>query len=127
MTTTPTDHESRALPPHANLTEDPTQYVVELDVSDFVADELDVIHHGRFLTVVGEHETATNEEPFSLHERLEETFSLPSDIVGWGVEAFYRRGMLEIKAPRCGPLPIERHVPVRTRPNGVINADATPC
>jgi HSP20 family molecular chaperone IbpA len=115
------------LPPHANLIEDSTKYVVEFDVSDFAQAELDVMLHGRFLTVVGEHESATSEQPFSVHERLEETISLPEDVLAEGVEATFDRAMLEIRVPRYASLQGERHVPLHRKANSVINPDATPC
>jgi HSP20 family molecular chaperone IbpA len=126
MTTTEVDHAAPILAPHASLIEEPARYVIELEVSGFAPNELDVTLHGRFLTVVGEHATATNELPFSVHERMEETFSLPEDVLGERVEAIFTRGTLEIRAPRFASLQGERHVRVRTKPNG-INPDATPC
>jgi HSP20 family molecular chaperone IbpA len=125
--TTMADAAVPHLPPHANLTGDSTKYVIELDLSDFAQTELDVTLHGRFLTVVGEHETPTNDRPFSVHERLEETFSLPEDVLGEGVEAIFERGTLEIRVPRYASLQGERHVPIHRKPNGAFNPDATPC
>jgi HSP20 family molecular chaperone IbpA len=127
MATMEIDHAVPTLPPHANLIEGPTNYVIELDVSDFAHAELDVSLHGRFLTVVGEHETPANDQPFSVHERLEETFSLPEDVHGDGVEAILEGGTLEIRIPRRAPVHGERHVPIHRRSKGAINPDATPC
>jgi HSP20 family molecular chaperone IbpA len=127
MATIEVDHPVPSLPPRASLVEEPTRYVLELDVSDFAETELDVRLHGRFLTVVGEHETATNEQPFSMYERLEETFSLPEDVLGEELEAVFDRGTLEIRAPRYASLQTERRVPIHGKAKGVINPDATPC
>ena len=68
MATMEADHPVLTLPPHANLIEDPTKFVIELDLSDFALSELHVTLHGRFLTVVGEREP-TNGQPFSVHGR----------------------------------------------------------
>lgn len=121
------DHPVRTLPRHTNLIEDPMTYLIELDVSDFARSDLAVTVHGRFLTIVGEHTTATNERPFSVHERLEESFSLPDDVLRDQVEAIFKRGTLEIRAPRYTPSDGEWHVPIRGAANWAINPDATPC
>ncbi len=126
MTTIESDHAVLRLPLHAQVSEEPGAYLVELDVSGFDQAELDLTLHGRSLTVVGEHDDADSEQRFGVHERLEETFSLPDDVLTDRIEAFFGRGKLEIKAPRCGSQPHSRRVPVR-RTNGLINADATPC
>jgi HSP20 family molecular chaperone IbpA len=126
MTTNESDHGIPRLPLDAHVSEEPGAYVVELDVSGFDQGELDLTLHGRSLTVVGERDDADLEQGFGVHERLEETFSLPDDVLTDRIEAFFGRGKLEIKVPRCGLQPDSRRVPVR-RTTGVINADATPC
>ena len=127
MTTIEADHAVLRLPLHAQVSEEPATYVLELDVTGFDQDELDLTLHGNALTIVGEHEEAGTDRTFGVHERLEETFSLPDDVVTDRIEALLGRGTLEIKAPRCAARqPDRRRVPVRKR-NGVINADATPC
>ncbi len=126
MTTIESDRAIVRLPLDAHVSEEPGAYVLELDVSGFDQGELDLRLHGRSLTVVGAHDDGDSEQRFGVHERLEETFFLPDDVLTDRVEAFFGRGKLEIKAPRCGLQPDSRRVPVR-RATGVINADATPC
>jgi HSP20 family molecular chaperone IbpA len=126
MTTIEADRAVLRLPLHARISEEPATYLVELDVAGFDEVELDLSLHGRSLTVVGEHDEPGARNGIGVHERLEETFSLPDDVLTDRIEAFFRRGTLEIKAPRSGAHPESRRVPVRKR-SGVINADATPC
>jgi HSP20 family molecular chaperone IbpA len=116
----------RALPPHAHVRDDATEYVIELDVSDFTERELTVQAIGPRLTIrADQRESPGNAtEPFRLHERLEESFRLPDDADPAGVTAFFRHGTLEIHAPRV-PL-IVRLVPVQ-HPRARINPDAEPC
>lgn len=126
MTTIEADRAVLRLPLHARVSEEPATYLVELDVAGFDEAELDLSVHGRSLTVVGEHDEPEAGNGIGFHERLEETFSLPDDVLTDRIEAFFRRGTLEIKAPRGGARPDSRRVPVRRR-RDVINADATPC
>lgn len=125
MTTVDADRAILLLPLHAQVSEEPATYLIQLDVSGFDDAELDLTLHGHFLTVVGEHSGAAGAR-FGVHERLEETFSLPDDVVTDRIEAFSRGDSLEIRAPRAPAPPGVRRVPVN-RANGVINADATPC
>ena len=113
MTTIEADRAVLRLPLRARISEDPATYVVELDVAGFDEAELDLSLHGRSLTVVGEHDAPRRTNRIGIHERLEETFSLPDDVLTDRVEAFFRRGTLEIKAPRCGVHAESRRVPVR--------------
>jgi HSP20 family molecular chaperone IbpA len=126
MTTIEADHAVLRLPLHARISEEPATYLVEIDVAGFDDAELDLSLHGRSLTVVGEHDAPEAGNAMGIHERLEETFSLPDDVATDRIEARFRRGTLEIRAPRGGVHVDSRHVPVRRR-TGAINADATPC
>jgi HSP20 family molecular chaperone IbpA len=125
MATADADRAILPLPLHAQVSEEPATYLIQLDVSGFDDAELDLTLHGHLLTVVGEHSGAAGER-FGVHERLEETFSLPDDVVTDRIEAFSRGDRLEIRAPRARAWCGVRRVPVH-RANGVINADATPC
>ena len=62
----------RRLPPHANVREDASEYVIKLDVSDFTENELTVETLGPVVTVRGDQlEPKENEgRAFCLHERL---------------------------------------------------------
>jgi HSP20 family molecular chaperone IbpA len=115
------------LPPHAGVHEDETEYVVELDVSDFGPGELGAELVGPRLTVRGEQGKADTDEvaAFRLRERLEESFRLPDDVDLEGVRAEYRHGSLHIHAPKA-PLPA-RVVPIETLPALNGNRDAVPC
>jgi HSP20 family molecular chaperone IbpA len=126
MTTIEADHAVLPLPLHARISDEPATYLVVLDVAGFDETQLDLSLHGHSLTVVGEHDAPDDGNGIGIHERLEETFSLPDDVLTDRIEAFFRRGTLEIKAPRSGAHANSRRVPVRRR-SGVINADATPC
>ena len=114
-----------ALPPHARVREDQTEYVIELDVSDFTERELTVQAWGPRLTVRGDQrETpADAAQPFRLHERLEESFRLPDDADAEHLTAYFKHGTLELHAPRI-PLTV-RLVPVR-HPHPHVNADVQP-
>jgi HSP20 family molecular chaperone IbpA len=114
------------LPPHAHVRDDATEYVIELDVSDFTERELTVQSIGPRLTIRADQRESPADatQPFRVHERLEESFRLPDDADPERVTAFFRHGTLELHAPRV-PLMV-RLVPVR-RPDARINADAEPC
>jgi HSP20 family molecular chaperone IbpA len=114
------------LPAHANVREQPGEYVVDLDVSDFTETELTVEAVGPHLTVRGDQlETVEDDrKAFRLHERLEETFRLPDDVDTDRIKVFYTHGTLEIRAPRTRPEP--RRLPIEG-PSFRVNPDATPC
>lgn len=114
----------RTLPPHANVREDASEYVIKLDVSDFTESELTIETLGPVVTVRGDQlESAEDEgKVFCLHERLEESFRLPDDAAPDRVRAFFEHGTLELHARR-------RHLAshaVRVEPRGrLINPDAS--
>jgi HSP20 family molecular chaperone IbpA len=117
----------RRLPPHAQLREEGTRYVVELDVSDFTQSEVRVELDGPRVCISADQiePSGEAEEPFTLHERLEESFLLPADADAGGVRAFYAHGTLELQIPRVleGP----RVVPIEARPAGLIHGETEPC
>ena len=69
------------LPAHANVREDGREYVIELDVSDFLESELVIDVVGPRVTVRGNQVEEENDDSvaFRLHEQLEESFRLPDD------------------------------------------------
>jgi HSP20 family protein len=93
---------SRRLPPHVHLQERDDEYLVDLDVSDFTEQELEVEVQGTTVTVRGNQKETEGDDtlPFRLHERLEESFRLPDDADAAAVRAFYEDGTLGIHAPR---------------------------
>ena len=111
------------LPPHAHLREDATEYLVELDVSDFTDRELTVEVLGRRVAVRGEQIRPDTEEeaPFHLHERLEETFRLPDDADADALVAVYHHGTLALRVPRRDLRP--RQVAVTHEPS-LVHPDA---
>ena len=117
---------ARGLPPHANVSEFPDEYVVELELSDFAEPELTVELDGNRLTVRGEQFETDDEaaEPFRLRERLVESFTLPADVEPAGVVAFFERGLLEIHAPR-GHEQVRR-VELRRKEHGLLHDAAEP-
>ena len=90
------------LPPHASIREEPTEYTILLDVSDFTEREVTVEALGPRLTVRGDQVERAGDEgtPFCLHERLEESFRLPDDSEADRVRVFYKHGTLELRVPR---------------------------
>lgn len=115
------------LPAHAKVRADAREYVVELDVSDFLESELDVELVGSRITVRGDQSPDPGDDgiPFRLQERLEETFRLPDDVDTDRIKVLYGHGTLEIRAPRSGLEP--RAVPIEHRSPYVGDPNATPC
>ena len=113
------------LPSEASVEHSTNEYVVHLAVPGFAQEELEVEIAGRLVTVRGDQtQTAIDDGPFRLHERLEERFQLPRDVDTGGVTATFRHGALELRAPRTtGGLKQPRKVPIR-RPTAV-NPDAS--
>ena len=113
----------RRLPPHASVNEEPEEYLIGLDVSDFALGELTVEVVGTRLVVRGDQlENEDVDKPFAIHERLEEWIRLPDDVDPNGVSAVYRDGTLELHARRRKiprhPVPIERKFLVNPTPKG---------
>ena len=115
------------LPARAKVREDSREYLIELDVSNFLESELTVEALGPVVTVRGD-QVATNEDEglaFRLHERLEESFRLPDDAEVDRIEVVYTPRALEIRAPRTRLA--RRVLPIRHRSPYAINPDAEPC
>jgi HSP20 family molecular chaperone IbpA len=114
----------RSVPPHASVREEPAEYLIKLDVSGFVEDELTVETAGSRITVrCDQLETEEDDgKAFRLHERLEESFRLPDDADAEHARAVYKHGTLEIHARRRQPMrrlvPIERDHLVDPTPKG---------
>jgi HSP20 family molecular chaperone IbpA len=115
------------LPANAKVRADAREYVVALDVSDFLESELDVELVGARITVRGEQSPDPGDAgiPFRLQERLEESFRLPDDVDTAHIRAWYGHGTLEIRAPRSRLEP--RTVPIEHRSPYVGSPDAVPC
>jgi HSP20 family molecular chaperone IbpA len=115
------------LPAHANVHDDGREYVVELDVSDFLPSELVVEVVGPRVTVHGDQLQSQDDDQvvFRLHERLEESFRLPDDADPEPMRAFYAHGTLELHVPRRGLEP--RRVPIEHRSPFVGNPNAQAC
>ena len=115
------------LPAHANVREDDSEYVIELDVSDFLEGELAVDVVGPRVIVRGEQLEEPDDEAaaFRLREQLEESFRLPDDADRDLITAFYTHGTLELHVPRTTLEP--RRVPIEHRSPYVSNPDAEPC
>ena len=113
------------LPPEATVEESANEYVVHLAVPGFAQEELEVEIAGRFVTVQGDQtQTAIEDVPFRLHERLEERFQLPADVDTDRVTAAYAHGALELHAPRTnGARKTPRKVPIEHRFG--VNPDAS--
>jgi HSP20 family molecular chaperone IbpA len=115
------------LPAHANVRDDGHEYVVELDVSDFLESELAVDVLGLRVSVHGDQVREQDEETvaFRLQERLEESFRLPDDADPDRLKAFFAHGTLELHVPRRELEP--RRVPIEHRSPFVGNPDAQAC
>jgi HSP20 family molecular chaperone IbpA len=126
MATMETVGAGHLLPAHAKVREERGQYVVELDVSDFIESELSVEAVGPRLTVRGDQQPTRDDDgkPFRLCEHLEESFRLPDDANLDRTRVFYRHGTLEIQAPRMRLTP--RPLPIK-RPFYLVNPDAEAC
>jgi HSP20 family molecular chaperone IbpA len=115
------------LPAHAKVRADAREYVIDLDVSDFLESELDVELIGARITVRGDQSQDPGDDgtPFRLQERIEESFRLPDDADADLIKVLYGHGTLEIRAPRSRLEP--RTVPIEHRSPYRINPDAQPC
>jgi HSP20 family molecular chaperone IbpA len=113
------------LPPHAHVHETETEYVIELDVSDFTKAELVVEVLGPCITVRGDQLEGLGDEgkAFRIHERLEETFRLPDDADLDEMHAYFKHGVLELRVKRMHLTP--RRLPIERRRSGeLLNPDA---
>lgn len=103
------------------------EYVVRIAVPGFARQELGVEVMDHIVTVCGDQlQTASDDQPFRIHERLEERFTLPTDVDADRVTASYSRGALELRVPRTSrgstkprKLPIERRLEMNPDASGV--------
>ena len=114
------------LPTHANVRTDDREYVIELDVSDFLESELVVEAIGPQVTMRGDQlQEQDDTAAFRLHERRAESFRLPDDTDPGLMSAFYAHGTLELHVPRRDVQP--RLVPIEHRSPFVGNPNAAAC
>jgi HSP20 family protein len=113
------------LPPDANVTETPCGYSVRLPVNGFARDELEVEVSDHMVTVRGDQKrTGANDDPFMLHERLEESFALPTDADSSALTANYAHGALVLRVPRSPHVSLTpRRVQIESRWS--VNPDAS--
>jgi HSP20 family molecular chaperone IbpA len=89
------------LQPEATVAALADEYVVRLVVRGFTREELEVEVLDRAVTVCGDQkQTAPDDQPFRIHERLEERFTLPADADANRATASYSHGALELHVPR---------------------------
>jgi HSP20 family molecular chaperone IbpA len=118
-----TDGRAPALPRDALVTETAREYVVQLAVPGFRADELDVEVADHTVTVRGERMRADIGE-FRLRDRLEEWLELPCDADPDALTASYQPERLELHAPRFREgCPAPRKVAIRRA--FALNPDAS--
>jgi HSP20 family protein len=105
------------LPSESSVDELASEYIVRLSVPGFARKELEVEIADHLVTVRGDQtEVGVDEQPFRLHERLEERFRLPRDVDTERVTATYARGALELHVPRTDGVPGgRRRVPIERR------------
>ena len=112
-----------ALPSDALVTETAGEYVIQLPVPGFRAEELDVEVAEHTVTIRGDRDLDHTGE-LRVHDRLEEWLELPCDADPDALTASYRAERLELHAPRfrdgCPP---GRKVAIR-RPFA-LNPDAS--
>lgn len=95
--------------PAADVYETDSDFVVELEVPGFEADELTVEVADHSLVVKGEHEEEAEKagRELLLHERLERSFErrfeLPARVDAERVEAACEKGLLRLHVPKTGP------------------------
>ena len=113
-------------PARAQVREEPREYVISLDVSNFTEQEIAVEVLAQRLTVRADQAGSAEDDdtPFRLHERLEESFRLPDDAEPEGIKVFYEHGTLEIHAPRKKLEP--RRLPIEHR-SFLVDPDAEAC
>lgn len=111
----------------ARVRVDPDEYVIELDVPDFEANELSVEMLGRVITVRANQHSLPGDShtAFRLHERLEESFRLPDDADPERTSVLYVRHMLEVRAPRVHLEP--RQLTIGRSHFDLFNPDAEVC
>ena len=82
-----------------SIRDEPSEYVIVLDVSDFEQHELRLEVVGREIVVLGEH-PSDGDTPFRVHRRLEESFRIPDDADAERIGAVYTKDALEIHVRR---------------------------
>jgi HSP20 family protein len=93
--------------PAADVYETESEYVVELEVPGFEEKELDLEVTDHTVCVTGERaeEKEAQQKTYRLHERLERRFerrfALPPEADPDGVRADFKKGVLEIHAPKA--------------------------
>ena len=111
---------------NANVLEEPDEYLIQLDVSDFTENELTIEADGSQLTVRGKQLGTVEDdgEAFRVLERLEESFRLPDDADADRIAVAYKHGTLEIRVPRVR---LEPRLPPIERPRYLVDPDAEAC
>jgi HSP20 family molecular chaperone IbpA len=90
-------------PPRCRVSvrEEPGEYTIELDVSEFAQTEVQVEAVGQQIKVrCGHDQDKRSSMPLSVHEQLEESFRLPDDADVEQLRAVYRDGTLVLSARR---------------------------
>jgi HSP20 family molecular chaperone IbpA len=89
------------LPPDSQVAVFADEYLVRIAVPGFAREELDVEVVDHVVTVCGDQvQTASDDQPFRIHERLEERFMLPGDADASRVTASHSHGAVELHVPR---------------------------
>ena len=116
------------LPAHAKVRDGRREYVIELDVSDFLESELDVDVVGRACHRArgpGAGAGRRGGRRSGCRSGSRSRFGFPTTPTPTGSRSFYAHGTLEIRAPRTKLEP--RAVPIEHRSPFVGNPDAEPC
>ena len=116
------------LPAHAKVRADAHEYVIELDVSDFLESELHVeLRRARASPCAATSckIQGTTGSRSACTSGSRSRFGFPTTSTPTGSRSCYRHGTLEIRAPRSRLEP--RTVPIEHRSPYVGSPDAVPC
>jgi len=114
-------------PPDSNVAALANEYIVRIAVPGFAREELELEVTDQVVTVCGDQtQTGGDEQPFCIHERLEERFTLPADADAARITASYSHGALELHVARNGgkdrgprKVPIEHRFEMNPDASGV--------
>lgn len=102
----PVSHGERMLSPRTDITENESEYHLEVELPGVTQDNIDLKIDSNILTIEGKKEQSTEKKDYNYHmqERYYGSFSrsisLPSNIDEENVEANFKDGILSITIPK---------------------------
>jgi HSP20 family protein len=114
-------------PPDSSVAALTNEYIVRIAVPGFAREELELEVTDHAVTVCGDQTQAAGDaQPFCIHERLEERFTLPPDADADRITASYSHGALELHVARNGgrhrgarKVPIDQRLEMNPDASGV--------